>query len=88
MKDDGHFITSMKINPLDLADRNKYCCIAGEMGGHFEATYPFNWEWNEPYYLQNFEQVVCTGWRLLKPYGENDGLVPVWSAFLLRVEIL
>ncbi|MFZ1461167.1 MAG: hypothetical protein WAU38_10275 [Ignavibacteria bacterium] len=81
MKDDGHFITSMKINPLDLANRNKYYCIAGEMGGHFETTYPFNWEWNEPYYFSVSNGVVCTGWKLLKPYGENDGLVPVWSAF-------
>lgn len=81
MKPQGHFITSMLINSLDVANRDKYYCIAGEMGGHFETAYPFSWVWNEPYYKSVMNGMVCTGWKLLLPYGKNDGLVPLWSAF-------
>ncbi|MBS1519337.1 MAG: hypothetical protein JSS91_14740 [Bacteroidetes bacterium] len=81
MKVTGHFITSMLINSADVANRSKYFCIAGEMGGHFETSYPFKWVWNEPYYASVMNGIVMTGWKILLPYGKNDGLVNVWSAF-------
>lgn len=81
MKVGGHFITSMLVDPLDLANRNKYYCIAGEMGGHFETTPPYAWVWNEPYYKDVMNGIVCTGWKLLLPFGKNDGLVNVSSSF-------
>lgn len=75
MKPDGPFITGMVTNALDVANRNKYFCIAGRMGGHFETTPPYQWVWNEPYYKDLMNGVVCTGWKLLLNYGPNDGLV-------------
>ncbi len=80
MKIGGQFITSMLINPLDLANRNKYYCFAGQMGGHFESTSPY-WVWNESYYKDVKNGIVCYMWPLLLPYGKNDGLVNTWSAF-------
>lgn len=80
MKIGGQFITSMLINPLDVANRNKYYCFAGQMGGHFESTSPY-WVWNESYYKDVKNGIVCYTWPLLLPYGKNDGLVNTWSAF-------
>ena len=77
----GHFVTSMLTNSLDLANRNKYYCIAGQMGGHFETTYPFKWVWNEPYYTDLLNGLLCTSWKILLPFGRNDGLVNLSSAF-------
>ncbi len=76
---DGQFITGMQTNALDVANRNKYFCIAGQMGGHFESN-PHRWVWNEPYYKDISNGIVCTGWKLLLPYGNNDGLVNEWSS--------
>lgn len=80
MKPNGQFITTMITNPLDVANRKKYYCIAGRMGGHFSTTPPYKWIWNEPYYKDVLNGIVCTGWQLLLPYGQNDGLVNESSA--------
>lgn len=71
----GQFITNMKTDALDVLNRNKYFCIAGRMGGHFQTTPPYQWVWNEPYYKDIMNGIVCTGWKLLLTYGQNDGLV-------------
>lgn len=76
----GHFISQLLIDPLDLANRHKYYCFAGEMGGHWKLTNPY-WIWNETYYKDIANGIVCKTWPLLLPYGRNDGLVNVWSAF-------
>ncbi len=80
MKPSGQFINMLKTDPLDLANRDKYYCIAGRMGGHFSTTPPFKWIWNETYYKNVLNGIVCTGWRLLLPFGKNDGLVNESSA--------
>jgi len=81
MNTSGGFIQNMLINTLDLQNRNKYYCIAGEMGGHFQyLPLPVRWVWNETYYKDVMNGIVCTGWKLLKPFGPNDGLVNVTSA--------
>ena len=80
MKPSGGYIQSMLTNQYDLANRSKYYSIAGQMGGHYKKTYPWTWEWNEPYYKDIYYGVVCVGWRILIAYGANDGLVPVKSA--------
>lgn len=77
MKPNGQFITEMQTNKYDVANRSKYYCIAGRMGGHFESN---KWVWNEPYYKDALNGIVCTGWQLLLPYGKNDGLVNETSA--------
>ena len=79
MKPAGQFITSMQTNTLDVANRSKYYCIAGRMGGHFDSTH-HQWIWNEPYYKDALNGIVCTGWMLLLPFGQNDGLVSESSA--------
>lgn len=79
MKPNGQFITDMKTNTVDVAHRNKYYCIAGRMGGHYDST-SRQWIWNEPYYKDIQNGIVCIGWRLLLPYGNNDGLVNEWSS--------
>ncbi len=76
----GRFITDLLINPFDIANRHKYYCFAGEMGGHFKLTSPY-WVWNETYYKDIANGIVCKTWPMLLPYGRNDGLVNVWSAF-------
>ena len=76
----GHFITHLLINPFDLANRHKYYCFAGQMGGHFENTSPYL-IWNETYYKDVANGIVCKTWPMLLPYGKNDGLVNLWSAF-------
>jgi len=80
MKPHGQFITGMQTNALDVANRSKYYCIAGRMGGYFETTYPYKWVWNETYYKDVLNGIVCTGWQLLSAYGKNDGLVNEYSA--------
>jgi hypothetical protein len=51
------------------------------MGGHFQyLPLPVRWVWNETYYKDVMNGIVCTGWKLLKPFGPNDGLVNVTSA--------
>ena len=80
MKPTGNFVQSMLTNQFDLANRSKYYVIAGQMGGHYKSSFPWSWEWNEPYYKDIFYGVVCVGWRVLIAYGPNDGLVPVKSA--------
>lgn len=77
MKPAGQFITGMQTNKLDVANRSKYYCIAGRMGGHYENN---QWVWNEPYYKDALNGIVCIGWQLLLPYGKNDGLVNESSA--------
>ena len=77
MKPNGQFITEMKTNVFDVANRNKYYCIAGRMGGNFINN---QWVWNEPYYKDALNGIVCTGWLLLSPFGNNDGLVNESSA--------
>lgn len=76
----GRFIADLLINPLDIANRHKYYCFAGEMGGHFKTTSPY-WVWNETYYKDVRNGLVCKTWPMLLPYGKNDGLVNKWSAF-------
>ncbi|MBE2278912.1 MAG: hypothetical protein IAE91_00840 [Ignavibacteriaceae bacterium] len=74
------FITGLFSNPNDLTNRNKYYVFAGQMGGRFETSFPFSWVWNEPYYKEVLNGIVCTGWKVLIAFGANDGLVPVTSA--------
>ena len=81
MNTSGSFIQNMYTNTLDLQNRNKYYCIAGEMGGHIQyLPLPVRWVWNETYYKDIMDGIVCLGWKLLKPFGPNDGLVNVTSA--------
>lgn len=80
MKPAGNFIQIMLTNQNDVTNRSKYFAISGQMGGHYKSTFPWTWEWNEPYYKDIYYGVVCVGWRVLIAYGPNDGLVPVKSA--------
>lgn len=80
MKPNGQFINNLMTNTLDEMNRDKYFCIAGRMGGSFQTVPPYKWIWNEPYYKDALNGIVCIGWKLLLPKGENDGLVNEWSA--------
>jgi len=74
------FITDLASNPTDLANRSKYYVVSGIMGGTFEKTPPYRWIWNETYYKDIKNGIVCLGWMLLNPFGANDGLVSVSSS--------
>lgn len=76
MGESSAFITSMKTDPNDVANRNKYYTIAGQVSGSLSIDPP-GWVWKEPYY----SKIVEEGYTLIKAFGDDsDGLVPIESA--------
>lgn len=73
---ESSFITTMKVNANDVANRSKYFTIAGQVSGSVRLVPP-GWVWKETYY----SKIVKEGYTLIKSFGyDSDGLVPIISA--------
>jgi pimeloyl-ACP methyl ester carboxylesterase len=72
----SEFLTWLNKDSLDLASRDKYHTISGEVGGGFELIPP-RWKWKR----DDYASIIKEGWFVMGLMREpNDGIVPLKSA--------
>ena len=79
---EGKYIKYILESPLDIAQRSKYCAIAGQITGYYAMINDVpGWKW-EIYPADWYSLIDKVGFFLFKglvPFPDNDGLVPVPS---------
>ena len=80
---EGKYIKYILDSPLDIANRNKYYAIGGQITGEFAMIHDVpGWKW-AIYPADWYSLIDKVGYFLFKglsPFPDNDGLVPVPSA--------